>query len=47
VPVVAVESISYDQHHSKYLHTDKHRLTDRYGYLPYVMGRSYDFSNVV
>jgi Acetoacetate decarboxylase (ADC) len=47
VPVVSVETISYDQHHSKYRHADTHRLDGREGYLPYVMGRCYDFSNVV
>lgn len=47
VPVVAVESISYDQHRSRYGHTESQRLEHRDGYLPYVMGRSYDFSNVV
>jgi|SRR5579862_1385320 len=46
VPVVAVDSISYEQLHSKYQHTDKYHLDDREGYLPYVIGRCYDFSNV-
>jgi Acetoacetate decarboxylase (ADC) len=46
VPVLAIDSISYDQHHSKYLHADKQQLDGRDGFLPYVMGRSYDFSNV-
>lgn len=46
VPVVTVDAVIYDTHHSKYQHADRHQIDGRDGYLPYVMGRSYDFSNV-